>query len=905
MSTTETSLASVRDEYQALQTLYKACLDRRPIVPLLGAGISVESGYPTTSSIVRYLAKVRYYLDKHLYLPDKVSDSDWEKKLRYEGKEHIGWFGWPDPFQLNDDLWNSGKINKDPNKASGELKGIYEQYQQAEDPDEARRFEVMHNLCKSATKDTLEKLTDDEVKAVRNFSRFSTIPPKWRPFLRWVTDRRAEYVDSLFQMLNRGRTPGNSHRFLAFLTRLMGWRLILTTNFDDLIERAMRSEGLSPMVFDVWRQAELPDAALVSGSLSVVKLHGSAYGLRVGESLDDPLTEPESTKLLGYFPKDALLLVIGYGGYDRRIMDLVKAVLKRQNKEGTPPPHVIWTHVEAKCPGHVDKFATRFNDPSAWADPANPAMITAHIQDAGAFLVGLHTLYTQTHPASTEAYSAHSQRPLGLKGAKTIDPLSCGELPRSTADPWMDYAEQENQRPVHVFTGEAVSGTLPEDFLPSDASSIAMSEFLAKRASTHTPIWLDARVFQSVEELVSEIVRQCHKHDAALPSVALASRGTDRQKQIQKAVNRIYATLRRGSYILAIDGIAEFGRPPTGHHGLPASCAREVLSRVQEFRAFLGELVRSADRCKDSYICLAIDDVTDRFSASGRNPTSQQRNALDRVVQEFQSFREEMREICATEKSFVCFYKVDPKSRPSLSRDQLEAKLGTIGGNQVLPASVVDDLDALLASFRRPRSRVAIRKLAENYIKEYYDHKSNQEYHNYFERLLQLYVERGFLERIGGELYWMTQKTCDKVYDDASAQATSKELLDTLGAPDAALGLYGHGGEPATIRRPANKAEIARQVARLTCQHKEIASYYYSDLFLAGKDVSAYFEYLYHRISSIRYATILAAMLFKCADEIRRDRETRGPAIPNPVDDYLDSVLARNGSRRATEGPAR
>jgi SIR2-like domain len=920
MSTTGTDDASVQTEYKALQTLYAACLDRRPIVPLLGAGISVESGYPTTGSIVRYLAKVRYFLNERLYLPDQVIGTDRETELCYESNEHIGWFGWPDPFQLSDDLWNCAQINQDPKKLSKELEGIYQQYHKAENPDEAARLTLMYKLFDRATEEEQrdfarvskdrDGLTDDEVRAFLSFRRSPAITPKWRPFLRWVTDRRAEYVDSLFQMLNRGRAPGNSHRFLAFLTRLMGWRLILTTNFDDLIERAMRSEGLSPMVFDVWRQAELPNELLVSGSLSVVKLHGSAYGLRVGESLDDPLADHETAKLLGYLPKDALLLVIGYGGYDRRIMDLVTAVLKRLRAEGTKPPHLIWTHVEAKCPRHVEGLAKRDKETHpASTDRPNPPIITARIHDAGAFLVGLHTLYTQTHPASSDSYSAHSQRPLGLEGAETTDPLTCGNSPRSTADPWKDYREQENQRPVHVFTGAAVSGTLPEDVWPSDASSIAMSEFLAKRASTHTPIWLDARVYQSVEELVSEVVRRCHKHDAALPSVSLAMRGTDRERQRKGAVNRICTTLRRGSYILAIDGIAEFGRPPTTHHGLPAACAQQVLSRVQEFRQFLGELVRSADRCGDSYICLAMDEVADRFSSSGRDPTTDQKDAFKLVAQEIESFRREMCEACALKDGRVFFYRVKAERRRSLSGRELEAQLKKLGeapaklGKEPLLSDVaLDDLDALLSSFRRPRSRVAIRKLVENYIQPYYDHESNQEYHNYFERFLKLYVDRGFLERIGGELYWMTQKTCDTVYDDASAQATGKELLDILEAPPAALEFYGHGGEPATIGRTANKALLARQVARLACQHKEIASYYYSDLFLAGKDVSAFFEYLYHRISSIRYATILAALVFKCADEIRRDRETCGPAIPNPVDKYLDSVLqaTRASERRKT-----
>ncbi len=86
-------------------------------------------------------------------------------------------------------------------------------------------------------------------------------------------------------------------------------------------------------------------------------------------------------------------------------------------------------------------------------------------------------------------------------------------------------------------------------------------------------------------------------------------------------------------------------------------------------------------------------------------------------------------------------------------------------------------------------------------------------------------------------------------------------------------------------------AQMVRQAARLTCQHKEIAVYYYSDLFLASKDVSAYFEYLYHRISSIRYATILAALLFKCDTQIRSHRKPPGALSANPVDTYLERML--------------
>ena len=265
----------------ALDELIKACKEGRPIVPLLGAGISVSSGYPPTRMIVNYLAKVHYYL-KRLYLPspDEGAKQNHDSKDNNDFKrQYLYHFGWPDPYWLNDVLWAWGP--KSSTQMNNEINKIYR---------EAWRRDAKDLL------NQLEEVQSDQPQVPQ---------PHWRPFLRWVTDCQADHVDSLFQMFNRGRVPSNSHRFLAFLVRLLNWKLILTTNFDDLIEKALRSEDLEPTVFDVWRQAELPNRLLVGSGLSVVKLHGSAYGLRAGESLDDPLSKEEKQKLLEYMPEGA------------------------------------------------------------------------------------------------------------------------------------------------------------------------------------------------------------------------------------------------------------------------------------------------------------------------------------------------------------------------------------------------------------------------------------------------------------------------------------------------------------------------------------------------------------------------------------------------------------------------
>src|SRR5205807_1385872 len=117
----------------------------------------------------------------------------------------------------------------------------------------------------------------------------------------------------------------------------------------------------------------------------------------------DPLSAPDCKKLLDYMPKDALVLVLGYGGQDRRIMDLVEAILNR----GGPPGehHVMWVHFESERPKSVESIIK---------SASTPPLVTARTFDAGALLIGLYTQLTSSQPTSAASYGAHSQRPLGL-----------------------------------------------------------------------------------------------------------------------------------------------------------------------------------------------------------------------------------------------------------------------------------------------------------------------------------------------------------------------------------------------------------------------------------------------------------------------------------------------------------
>ena len=82
----------------------------RAIVPIVGAGFSADSGFPVLRSIVQYLAQIYVYLDKGGPFPSlnggqaqKLQSKLWE---RYRDKpwHFVEDFGWPDRFQLHQDL---------------------------------------------------------------------------------------------------------------------------------------------------------------------------------------------------------------------------------------------------------------------------------------------------------------------------------------------------------------------------------------------------------------------------------------------------------------------------------------------------------------------------------------------------------------------------------------------------------------------------------------------------------------------------------------------------------------------------------------------------------------------------------------------------------------------------------
>src|SRR5262249_10087828 len=134
------------------------------------------------------------------------------------------------------------------------------------------------------------------------------------------------FAHGLFKRLEQAHRTGLSHRFLAFLARILGIRMFLTTGVDDLLERALTTEGIEHTVFVLGAGRRRLSPELVRATTAVIRMHGDPsdpVGAMMYSALDKPLLDDFRSSL----PPDPLVLVMGTSGRDRRVLDLVEKVL--------------------------------------------------------------------------------------------------------------------------------------------------------------------------------------------------------------------------------------------------------------------------------------------------------------------------------------------------------------------------------------------------------------------------------------------------------------------------------------------------------------------------------------------------------------------------------------------------
>lgn len=940
----------------------------RPVVPFLGAGISVSAGFPTIKFVIQYLAKVDFAIQFGVFadrFPNIRDDQQAAvETYRRHPSKYLEDFGWPDLGQINADIWDwlewplsdkekTEKWKKCKHKGVGRIK-IWENCKIAAESlikqNEERRKKDLCNLMtlpdllaydvtdkpilgvSKAIKNgplelrdhlqaiiqwTLRKelagREDGATRAIlkewlkwkqhyfndcKNVSEPGLLYGDWEMLLDRLCEGNFNLADALFTSFESGLNPTLSHRHLAFLQPKLGIPLLLTTNFDSFLERAFQEEGIPPKVFDIHRNAELPDATLVRRQLSLLKLHGSAYGLRLGERLKYPLEADARSSALGYIPTDALVLVMGFNGSERRMMQMLQA-FAREKELGADKPRLIWI----QGPGEPGPL---FKELVANSVGNVQCCRVGHIDT---FLQELYFYITSnSYHSPTIGYSTIPSRPL-TTGLKTVG-----------TDTYKD--KQQKRRPVHLCIAD-----IDNNPRSSNWSSLAGMAFVNSLDNGYTVIWIDLENHHTVEGIIAEFFSRVRVVDPRAPSCTITNMDDDPSAAISKAIERIRDVFKRGRYVLVLDLVESFGRPQMVHHGIPSSyknpddkehganssgqqkemeeMGRIFQGRVKNLKLFLSKLLYiergespELNYYWDSYVVVTADMPRLRHLQRIDEPKPWAYTCVNKklvkLLQGIEGLKYNHIHVHRQKKMGYEELIADEKFRPSNdpskylsphwrhdeNKNKVEQSAYFRAENVLSLLSVLRSNDkvvqktkklrlkpttepfvCLLSVFRRPRSLPLLRSIIERWgLRKIGDESLDDEVslntHKAINELLQLIATNrspvGVVSQNheGGNV-WLFREVYEATYDALTEHLHAQEWLD-FWDPKKANGPY----------MPSSSAAIMDGILAITW-HLFAARAYYVDVFLSTHDIRAFYEYLYHRVSAIKTIALLITIIEK------------------------------------------
>ncbi len=830
----------------AIQVIARAKHDGRPVVPLIGGGISAECGIPTTAALVRYFATLRSYIHQKIYLPP-----EWRKNISHPFAEHIEEYGktleyvkdfnWPDPCRLTQDLRGSR------NCPGGLDQTISDELDQLARELHPERMNVLEQL-------------EGEPEQTRPSWLWEAVGD-WKDLLRHMTDSEPDYAEVLFTRFHRSRRPGLSHRFLAFLTNVLRIRLFLTTTIDSLLEEALTAEGFIHRVFTLHPGRPFPAPEMVRDSLAVLKLHGDASTLLADNPTNAQWGRDFLQRFKKAFPRDALLLVLGCSGRGRLIMDLIeRGVLDLESGKGVSPDRIVWVHYTELPPRAVERLLARY--PRLRGDKQSPAFHLAGVKQPGTFLRYLYTALTSRYPASTIPYSTHSEQPTLLRRELQSEAVNQnsdqkGKLCRFQDVPGKNpnFVLFDNLRGDNREMG-------PEPQVLAPSASERLVEWMNDQTSEGdlVPIWIDLEGHYTLPDVVGAIIDRCRLFDPLLaPSVLTLNEPEEEEeakKTLAKAVDRITEAVRRGRYVLAFDGFEAFIWPQTAHHGTTtkiwATEWKATQSRLRRLTLFLTELKEK------------VGDAA-RIGVSVNLPQRRHDPGIDTHLGAFVAteiygkLTEGCEKTALEDPSPNC---EEPHTKLSDPWTGEEKQLKGI----LVPQKCYDEQDPLsgdkaalallcLSCFRRTRTLVALRALLGPLLTGGANPKPEFGPFAEVDSLIERYCERGLLIPLEGGMFWMPRSIRDRVYSENS-RYTDTERFRQMTATN----------------QLGDALNSAKQLLLLALHHDRIARHYYFETFVMSKDPDEFFEYVYHRVSSIRYLTKLG-LVFEC-DGVRAQVES-------------------------------
>jgi hypothetical protein len=530
----------------------------------------------------------------------------------------------------------------------------------------------------------------------------------------------------------------------------------------------------------------------------------------------------------------------------------------------------------------------------------------ARVHSPGLFLSQLYSALTSRHPSSRVQYLAHAERPIVLTQRPEYSrPKAPGiTVWRNGAgnfflfDNWRDAGGGEDSSPP----------------LAAPSASERLLEFVNRHHQHLIPLWIDLAAHYTLQGVVGAIIDQCRLHDPDLaPSVLPLGPPGQHRPQWKKAVDRVREALSRNKYLLVFDALETYPWPQTVHHDTLSEEVEDATAKLRELTDFL--VGREDDR---DFVEGVVGGPKARPGPAGGagnrpapdgDPAVPDGLALHSSVVCVAVNRPKMRRPDPTENSKVIL-KVCRECRDRLQRQarQLAYEIADPAGLADLEPEVkslpdvrlsellavptdktlkrlqdlgMDEIDARLAllclcCFRRTRSLVALRSILGPLVPGRKGQDPNQDWagpHAALDQVLDVLEEEQYLLVAEGGYYWMQRDLRDTIYSLNSHSTSRSDPKEPYRRHVANDGPAGEGEDVVRALRP-----LLGQDFLLAFHHSRIARYYYSENYVQSHDALAFFEYAYHRVSSIRYLAQLLEVF---------DHYPCGSPVSGEFTDYL------------------
>lgn len=559
-----------------MELLARAKAHSRPVIWLLGAGLSVDAGIPLAAQLSQYLVhfatmvRTRGFVSARHYL----EESRWPSRhdLRVDLMLALGEPALSTAMISSERTASQDALVAEVRRASPTLAFSFDEIFGQLRSDRWNRAELAEQFGE------LRSIASSLAKRVpRNVA--------YRSLLFNLCDGSQALIDGCLDHFIRDRTPTTTHQLVVFTTLLLRSRVILSTNFDSLLEQAFASEGVRSRVYEIQGEGTLPSAKmLLSQQFSIVKLHGGAHQMRTGFNLDDPL----SPAVLGsfyelfdglqqYTSQNPLMIVLGYGGSDRRVMDIVSTHVKRWKL--SDEPCVLWVNRDPWVPTQL-RSAVETHPQVLFSDRGDKVDGKSSSQQYGNYPVHV-VRYKEGRLFLLEAYQHLAGTfPIGKAPYQVVNFVPHSTVRKSNKA----YLTKEiNSKPDwHLMLLAAETG----------GGSSSQLAALAEDSDQHyRTIWIDMAEVPSVSALLDVIAERIGKFDDRLQrlrrplllSVLLECadgrlnevQQITQDREIASAIKWIQHALRRGQYLLALDSLDEFA------HGHPALTAKAGEAEVQ------------------------------------------------------------------------------------------------------------------------------------------------------------------------------------------------------------------------------------------------------------------------------------------------------------------------------------